>query len=89
MFSRRKLLSITEEHFLFPFCKLNDIHKKTLNMTINTDASNWQAALIAQSVKRPLQGTGHTKVVINGTSFSCLGTQIYGVELGLVDPVSG
>ena len=45
----------------------------------------------------PLQGTGghefdpgprHTKVVNNGTSCSSLGTQIYGVELGLVDPVS-
>ena len=31
----------------------------------------------------------HTKVVKNGTSCSSLGTQIYGVELGLVDPVSG
>ena len=46
----------------------------------------------------PLRGTGgpgfdpgprHTKVVKNGTSGSSLGTQIYGVELGLVDPVSG
>ena len=45
-----------------------------------------------------LRGTGghgfdprprHTKVVKNGTSCSSLGTQIYGVELGLVDPVSG
>ena len=46
----------------------------------------------------PLRGTGghgfdsgprHTEVVKNGTSCSSLGTQIYGVELGLVDPVSG
>ena len=46
----------------------------------------------------PLRGTGgpgldpgprHTKVVKNGTSWSLLGTQIYGVELGLVGPVSG
>ena len=50
------------------------------------------------SVECPLRGTGghgfdpgprHTKVVKNGTSCSSLGTQIYGVELGLVDPVSG
>ena len=53
---------------------------------------------IAQLVECPLRGTGghgfdpgprHTKVVKNGTSCSSLGTQIYGVELGLVDPVSG
>ena len=31
----------------------------------------------------------HTKVVKNGTSCSLLGTQSYGVELGMVDPVSG
>ena len=29
------------------------------------------------------------KVFKNGNSGSLLGTQIYGVELGLVDPVSG
>ena len=29
------------------------------------------------------------KVIKNGTSCSSLGTQTYGVELGLVDPVSG
>ena len=55
-------------------------------------------APIAQLVECPLRGTGghgfdprqrHTKVVKNGTSCSLLGTQIYGVELGLVDPVSG
>ena len=55
-------------------------------------------APIAQLVECPLKGTGgqrfdpgprHTKVVKNGTSCSSLGTQIYGVELGLVDPVSG
>ena len=53
---------------------------------------------IAQLVECPLRGMGghgfdpgprHTKVVKNGTSCSSLGTQIYGVELGLVDPVSG
>ena len=46
----------------------------------------------------PLRGTGgpgfdlgprYTKAVKNGTSCSSLGTQIYGVELGLVDPESG
>ena len=31
---------------------------------------------------------GHTKVFKNGTSCSLLGVQNYGVELGLVDPVS-
>ena len=55
-------------------------------------------APIAQLVECPLWGTGghgfdpgprHTKVVKNGTSCSSLGTQTYGVELGLVDPVSG
>ena len=53
---------------------------------------------IAQLVECPLRGTGghgfdpgprHTKVVKNGSSCSSLGTQTYGVELGLVDPVSG
>ena len=55
-------------------------------------------APVAQLVEYPLRGTGghgfdpgprHTKVVKNGTSCSSLGTQTYGVELGLVDPVSG
>ena len=55
-------------------------------------------APIAQLVECPLRGTGghgfnpgprHTKVIKNGTSCSSLGTQIYGVELGLVDPLSG
>ena len=58
----------------------------------------WTPAPIAQLVECPLRGTGghgfdpgprHTKVVKNGTSCSSLGTQTYGVELGLVDPVSG
>ena len=30
-------------------------------------------------------GSRHTKVVKSGTSYSWLGTQTYGVELGLVD----
>ena len=34
-------------------------------------------------------GPRHTKGVKNGTSCSSLGTQTDGVELGLVDPVSG
>ena len=33
-------------------------------------------------------GPRHTKVVKTGTSCSSLGTQTYGVEQGLVDPVS-
>ena len=52
----------------------------------------------AQSVDFLLRGTGghgfsprlrHTKVIKNGTSSSLLGTQTYGIELGLVDRVSG
>ena len=59
---------------------------------------NLTPAPVAQLVECPLRGTGghgfdsgsrHTKVVKNGTSCSSLGTQTYGVELGLVDPVSG
>ena len=55
-------------------------------------------APVAQVVECPLRGTvGHgfdpgpryTKVVKNSTICSSLGTQTYGVELGLVDPVSG
>ena len=55
-------------------------------------------APVAQVVECPLRRTGshgfdtgprHTKVVKNGTSCSSLGTQTYGVELGLVDTVSG
>ena len=55
-------------------------------------------ALIAQLVECPLPGTGghgfdpgprHTKVVKNDNSCASLGTQTYGVVLGLVDPVSG
>ena len=36
-----------------------------------------------------IPGLRHTKVIKNGTSCSSLGTQTYGVELGLVDPGSG
>ena len=63
-----------------------------------TSYSVQNPAPIAQLVECPLRGTeGHgfdpgprrTKVVKNGTSYSSLGTQTYGVELGLVDPVSG
>ena len=55
-------------------------------------------APVAQSVECPLRGTGghgfdpgpqHTKVVKNGTSCSSLNTHTYGIELELVDPVSG
>ena len=34
-------------------------------------------------------GPQHTKVIKNGTNCSSIGTQTYGIELGLVDPVSG
>ena len=55
-------------------------------------------APVAQVVECPLRGTGghgfdpgprHTKLFKNSTSCSSLGTQTYGIELGLVDPVSG
>ena len=55
-------------------------------------------APLAQLIEYLLRGTGghgfdpgprHIKVIRNGTGCSSLGTQTYGVELGLVDPVSG
>ena len=55
-------------------------------------------APVAQVVECPLRGTGgcgfdpqprHIKVVKTGTSCSSLGTQNYGVALGLVDSGSG
>ena len=33
-------------------------------------------------------GPQHNKVIKNGTSCSSFDTQTYGIELGLVDPVS-
>ena len=66
--------------------------------TIDSYLHEMWPAPIAQLVECPLRGTGghgfdpgprHTKVVKHGTSCSSLGTQTYGVELGLVDPVSG
>ena len=80
------------------------IYKQDLSFkTISADSSRsffriHIPAPIAQLVECPLRGTGghgfdpgprHTKVVKNGTSCSSFGTQTYGVELGLVDPVSG
>ena len=71
-------------------------HSVTLSSEAIQSAS--PPAPIVQLVECPLRGTGghrfdpgsrHTKVIKNGTSCSSLGTQIYGVELGLVDPVSG
>ena len=65
---------------------------------LNEDTRHLKPAPIAQLVECPLRGTGghgldpgprHTKVLKNVTSCSSLGTQTYGVELGLVDPVSG
>ena len=72
---------------------------KILYHIISTPSSTVRPpAPIAQLVECPLRGPGghgfdpgprHTKVVKNGTSCSSLGTQTYGVELGLVNPVSG
>ena len=70
--------------------------KHTCTRTINLQC--FLPAPVAQVVEYPLRGTGehgfdpgprHTKPVKNSTSCSSLGTQTYGVELGLVDPVSG
>ena len=64
----------------------------------NESSPVFEPAPIAQLVECPLRGTGghgfdpgprHTKVVKHGTKCSSLGTQTYGVELGLVDLVSG
>ena len=64
----------------------------------NSGVHGNKPAPIGHLVECLLRGTGghgfdpgprHNKVVKNGTSCSSLGTQIYGVELGLVDPVSG
>ena len=75
-----------------------DLPKKHGKMALSFELHCDKPAPIAQLVECPLRGTGghrldpgsrHTKVVKNGTSCSLLGTQTYGVELGLVDPVSG
>ena len=68
-----------------------------LKMHFNTCRNTFYhtPALVAQSVECPLRGTGsqrfcrHTKVFKNGTSFFSLGCLTYGVELRLVDPMSG
>ena len=49
-------------------------------------------APVAQSVECPLWGTGghgFDPLIKSGTRYSSLGAQTYGIELGLVDPVSG
>ena len=77
--------------------KIHMLHRELLKEHFCITFVNIPAP-IAQLVECPLQGTGghrfnpgprHTKVVKTGTSWSSLGTQTYGVELGLVDPVSG
>ena len=54
----------------------------------NKKALYSQTRVIASQVQYG-PGLWHTKVVKNGNSCSSLGTQTYGVELGLVQPVSG
>ena len=70
--------------------------KHTCTSTINLQF--FLPAPVAQVVESPLRGMGghgfdsgprHTKFVKNNASCSSLGTQTYGAELGLVDPVSG
>ena len=77
---------------------MKGLEPTTLSFQSHALFTDLEPAPIAQLVVCPLRGTGdrgfdpgprHTKVVKNGTSCSSLGTQIYGVELGLVDPVSG
>ena len=72
---------------------LKHINKRCSIEKVRCIFADQSPAPIAQLVECPLRGTGghgfdpgprHTKVVKNGT-----GTQTYGVELGLVDPVSG
>ena len=62
------------------------------------DPNVTEPAPVAKLVERSLRGTGgrgfdhgprHTKAVKNDTSCSYLGTQTYGIELGLVGPVAG
>ena len=75
-------------------------HTKTryLSLRCSTVTQRHDASPCGVLPHTTLRGTGghvfdpgprHTKVVKNGTSCSSLGTQTYGVELGLVDPVSG
>ena len=87
----------TEIHSMNISANENAASTSTQNFEIHKITISWPAP-IAQLVECPLRGTGvhgfdpgprHTKVVKNGTSCSSLGTQIYGAELGLVDPVSG
>ena len=52
-------------------------------------SSLWQCLLRGTGGHGFDLGPRHTRVVKNGTSCSSLGTQTYGVELGLVNPVSG
>ena len=86
-------------------CQSKQHHLDQLSNKLKSESSSskdWWSTLKTDpdsSVGRvPFRRTGghgfdprprHTKVVKNGTSCSSLGTQIYGVELGLVDPVSG
>ena len=74
------------------FCSHNGFLTQSMKACLQTPAP------IAQLVECPLRGTGghgfdpgprNTKVVKHGTNCSSLGTQTYGVKLGLVDPVSG
>ena len=89
--------------FFFLICKFvlktrMHSHPVRLDFWLDPSSTSRWPAPIAHLVECPLRGTGgqgfdpwprHTKVVKNGTSCSSLGTQVYGVELGLVDPVSG
>ena len=81
-----------------PFSHYKSMKTLSYHSNESTQHNCNKPAPIAQLVECPLRGTGghwfdpgprHTKVVKNGTSCSSLGTQTYGLELGLVDPVSG
>ena len=102
-FTKQLLLGLYSANFyaLLTLIPLSgDVHPNpgpNSNVSYESYSSD-EPAPIAQLVECPLRETGghgfdpgprHTKVVKNGTSCSSLGTQTYGVELGLVDPVSG
>ena len=77
--------------FYGPLTHLRSFWVRSVNLATLTgpDRSVGRVSAPGNGRSRVRSGLRHTKVVNNGTSCSSLGTQTYGVELGLVDPVSG